>query len=419
MANNKRPRVAAIGLSNSQRESIAPLCGELRVAGSLRSYLRSYSWTETDIVVSEALHGQMNDRVNLMTIGPAFVSWPYAYSGVESYLENTERELVVSSDCPDLYKQLAAELSSQLGRAAEPPAVMYASQQDAIALIKTTSGRPVALRLVIPALSEGNDGKAASPIALLLPEPANLAAWFRAFLCELHQSDPSRVPEAPPRLSKPSDWYTPQEKVLADQISQIESEIERLSTKRDQLQTGLIAEGERAELGVRRALWTDGDELVAVVQEILTGLGFIVRDMDAELEQDEPKREDLRLTRQGVAGWEAIVEVKGYTSGTRTNDSRQIREHRECYIKEEGRLPDLTVWLSNPYRAVEPSARPVPDQNVGDAAANIGTVHVLASDLYRQWALVAADSLDAETVVQSLVNADPGLWTPPAQSPST
>ena len=114
-----------------------------------------------------------------------------------------------------------------------------------------------------------------------------------------------------------------------------------------------------------------------------------------------------------------MVEVKGYPSGTRTNDARQIREHRDRYIGEEGRPPDLTMWLSNSYRTMEPSSRPAPDQNVKDAAEAIGTVHVLASDLYRQWALVAAGSLDAETGVQSLVNAEPGLWAPPGPSSGT
>ena len=220
-------------------------------------------------------------------------------------------------------------------------------------------------------------------------------------------------------MSQPSDWYTPQEKALADRISQIESEFECLNSERDQLQQNLAAEGERADRGIRRVLWADGEDLVAAVRGVLTALGFTVRDMDAELRQDEPKREDLRLILPCVPGWQAIVEVKGYTSGTRTNDARQIREHRDRYIGEEGRPPELTVWLSNPYRTMEPSSRPTPDRNAKTAAEAVGTVHVLASDLYRQWALVAAGSLDAETVVESLKNADPGLWTPPAPSLGT
>ena len=425
MTTARRPRVAAIGLDNAQVASIVPLCGELRAAGLLEDYLQDYSWTETDVVVSRALdHDEVGRNVNLMTVGPAFLYWSDSHVHRPSRLRhyartntpNTERELAVAPACPDLYKPLAADLSRQLGRATLPPSVLDTSRKAQFALIETTSGNPVALRLVLPPRSTAADGDSSRPLALLLPEISNLAAWFRAFLSELHESDRTRVPQAPPRLTQPSDWYTPQEKALADRTSQIKSELERLSDERDQLQTQLAAEGEIADQGIRRILWADGDDLVAAVGQVLTALGLEVRDMDEERSPGEPKREDLRLTRQICHGWEAMVEVKGYTSGTRTNDARQIREHREHYIKEEGRSPDLTIWLANPFRTMDPSSRHAPDQNAEEAAANVGAVHVLALDLYRQWALVAADRLEAETVVQSLANADPGLWTPPAPS---
>ena len=426
MTTTRRPRVAAIGLDSCQVASIAPLCGELRAQDSLSGYLQSYSWTETDVLVVGNLDGNAVDSsVNVMTIGPSYVSWtdsdPNSFRSDSPHYartndKNTERELAVAPDCPDLYKPLASELCRQLGRAAKPPYAMDTSRQGQTALIETTSRQSVALRLVLPTRPRAANSQPSRPIALLLPGASNLVAWFRAFLCDLHESDPIRVPQAPLRLSQPSDWYTPQEKALADRISQIESEFECLSSERDQLQQNLVAEGERADRGIRRVLWADGEDLVAAVRDVLTDLGFVVRDMDAELRQDEPKREDLRLTLPCVPGWQAIVEVKGYTSGTRTNDARQIREHRDRYIGEEGRPPELTVWLSNPYRTMEPSSRPVPDRNVKAATEAIGTVHVLASDLYRQWVLVAAGSLDAETIVQSLKNADPGLWTPPAPS---
>ena len=420
MTKTRRPRVAAIGLDGSKVASIAPLCGELRPAGSLNAYLNSYSWTETDVMVSSGPLGrQVDSSVNLMTIGLTSIYWPDSNVAVGTDTQNTERELAVPPACPELYKPLAAELSRQLGQAAEAPTVIDTSLQRETALIETTSGRPIALRLVLPTPSRAAEGKRSRAIAILLPEGSNLVAWFRAFLCELHDSDPIRVPQAPPRLSQPLDWYTPQKKELADRISQIESDFERLSDERDQLQARLAAEGESADRGIRRALWADGDDLIAAVQKALSDLGFKVRDIDAELSQDQQKREDLRLTRQDVPRWQAIVEVKGYPSGTKTNDARQIREHRDHYIREEGRSPDLTVWLSNSYRTIDPSSRPAPDQNVKDAAEAIGAVHVLASDLYRQWALVAAGCLDAETVIQSLVNADPGLWTPLAPSSGT
>ena len=423
MTNSRRPRVAAIGLSDSQIASIEPLCGELRPARSLGLYLLSYSWTETDVVVAVGnLDPQVACSVNLLIIGPTSFQWSDGHSPfygghlIPHYAiaskANTERELTVSPSCPDLYKPQAVELSRHLSRSVNPPTVISTSRQGGAALIETTSGLSIALRFDLPSRLNSSGDDPPGHIALLLPEASNLVAWFRAFLSELHESDPIRVPQAPPRLSQPSDWYTPQESALAARISQVESEIDRLSDEQVRLQTELATEVERTDRGIRRALWADGDELVGVVRDILGDLGFEVRDMDAELSPGESKREDLRLTLQGVPGWEAIVEVKGYPSGTKTNDARQIREHRDRYFSEESRPPDLTVWLSNPYRTTEPSSRPAPDQNVKVAAENVGALHVLATDIYRQWALVAVGSLDAKSVVQSLVDTEPGLWLP-------
>ena len=425
---NRRPRVAAIGLDSAQVASIEPLCGELREAHSLSDYLGRYSWTETDVMVSSYLQAvEVDSGINFIAIRPAYVRWTdldgvggggsYYYASANT--DNTERELSVHSACPNLYKPLAAELSRQLSQAAEPTTTISTTRKDQTVLVETTSGRPVALRVILPTRSSTTDGETSRPVALLLPEASNLVAWFRTFLCDIHKSDPTRVPQPPPRLSQPSDWYTPQERVLADGITEIGSELERIRDARDQLKMELAAEGERADQGPRRALWADGDDLTDAASGLLTALGFDVRDMDAELEEGESKREDLRLTIHGVPGWEAIVEVKGYTRGTRTTDSRQIREYRDRYIEEEGRPPDLTVWLANPFRSRDPSSRPAPDQNVMEFAEAIDTVHVLASDLYRQWVLVTVSSLDAETVIKSLVDAEPGLWTPPAPGSST
>ena len=428
MTMNRRPRVAAIGLHSTQVASIEPLCGELREAHSLSDYLGRYSWTETDVMVSSYLEAvDVDSGINFIAVRPAYVYWTDLdggggrglYYSASANTDNTERELSVHSACLNLYKPLAAELSRQLSQAAEPTPTISTSRKDQTALIETTSGHPVALRVGLPTRSSTADGETSRPVALLLPEVPNLVAWFRTFLCDIHESDPMRVPQPPPRLSQPSDWYTPPEKVLADRIAQVESEFERLNDERDQLQTKLADEGERAYRGIRRALWADGDDLTAAIRELFANLGFAVRDMDAEFSKGEPKREDLRLTLQDVPGWEAIVEVKGYTNGTRTSDSRQIREHRDRYIGEVGRPPKLTAWLCNPYRTSDPSSRLAPDQNVKETAETIGAVHVLASDLYRQWALVGAGNLEAETVIQSLMNAEPGLWTPPARGSST
>ena len=411
----KRPRVAAIGLDESQIESIEPLCGDLRPADSLGDYLENYHWTETDItILGEGFIGSVFVKGNVLTIKPSRFTWigdglPF-YRRELSMQLNTERELRISDACPEWYRRLATELARQLGRAGNPTLVFSTGgdSEDRI-LVETTSGGPIALRCVLPNNKEASEGRVA--IALALPKEVDLSAWFWAFLADVHELDPTRVPQAPPRLGNPSDWYTPQERSLAKRIVEIEDEVEHLEAERERIENDLDVASKEADAGIRRCIWVDGDDLVAAVGNILEELGFVVRHMDAERQQNEPKREDLRLTLDDRPEWEAIAEVKGYTKGTRTNDVRQIREHRDRYIGEEKSPPDLTLWIANTHRDIDPSSRPVPDSNVGEAAANIGAVHVLATDLYKLWTFVAANRLEKAQAVQLLIRADPGRWS--------
>ncbi len=412
-----RPRVAAIGLDEPQIKSIKPLCGTLRTADSLGGYLDNYNWTETDITILGDGCNSVTVRGNVLTIEPSNVTWiGHAKSSKRPLWiqSNTEREMRVPKACPEWYRPLATNLARQLGRAEDPPPMLCFQQflKNSVSnLVETTSGWPVAMRYVFTNDAEASEGRDA--IALALPRKVSLSAWFRAFLADIHKLDPDRVPQAPPRLGNPSDWYTPEERALAERIEKIADEVEQLKAEQEQTQGELATASEKADAGIRRCIWADGDDLVTSVGDILEELGFVVRHMDAEQKQGKPKREDLRLTLVDRPEWEAIAEVKGYTKGTRTNDARQIREYRERYIGEEGSAPDLTLWIANTHRIIDPSSRPALSNNVGEAASNIGAVHVLATDLYRLWTLVAAGSLKKAQAVQQLIDADPGLWSLP------
>ena len=418
----KRPRVAAIGLDDHQAQSIEHLCGTLRSANRFSRYVERYNVSETDIMVFGTESEFKIDRgapAHLLTIEPRSLSWMQARGfgagrcDVSTTTLNTERELTVPSACPAVYETLAADLSKQLGSAEDPPPVVIPDGLEVFAqnaLVSTTSGHAVALRLAVPTDTSGGGDQ--DSVVLVLPEVANLSAWFAAFLSDIHETDPERVPQPPPRLSNPADWHTPQERALAAEIAAIEDKIERLDDERDRRKTELAAEEERTNKRIRRAVWADGDDLVEAVAEILADLGFTVHLMDAGLDQGEPKHEDLRLKHEDRVGWEAIVEVKGYTGGTRTKDARQIREHRDRYLLDRQREPDLTLWVANPHRRADPSFRPTPDGNVKHTAETTGIVHALSIDLYMQWLRVVSDSLEADQVSQSLVTAAPGLWAP-------
>ena len=428
MATVKRPRVAAISLNDVQLGAIRPLCGDLRVASSQEDYLQQYSWNETDIVVAvdpeDDYYGDsIPPSVSLVTLGRIDVTWTDRfvdlvegeerrhYARTDS--ENNERELSVTDDCPVVYESLATELAKRFSPTEEAPGALETSRDNCVTLVESTTGEAIAMRLLLPSSRGNRKGVTQRPVSLFLPPVADLASWFAAFLRDLHESCPSQVPIAPPSSSRPADWYTPTERELSNQIDEIDSRVAELGAERSKIENQLAIESQNADNGIRRILWADGDDLNEAANEVLSELGFRVRDMDTELNDGEPKREDLRLSRPGDSNWEAIVEVKGYTGGTKTNDSHQVRQHKEQYIAEEGRPPGLTLWLANPHRTMEPSSRPAPDGNVKDRAEAIGAVFAQTTDLFRQWVRVAADDIDAEAVIQSLIDAEPSLWTPP------
>ena len=333
------------------------------------------------------------------------------------------RELRIPEDCPERYRHLATELATQLRILEDPPATFEVKlTDDDSVLVETTSGRPVALRCVINDVYEfkTQSSPQVSTVALAIPEIIDLSAWFQAFLGDVHELNPGRVPQPPTRFSSPSAWYTQEEREWAQRIAEIQAGVEQLKDEHQKAEAQLVASSERANAGIRRCLWADGDDLEEAIGDILKELGFDVRYMDAETRPGDPKREDLRLVIPDRDGWEAIAEVKGYPAGTKTNDARQIREHRDSYISEARRQPDLTLWIANTYKSVEdPSSRPPPGNDVGQRAADVGAVHILAVDLYKLWALVQAGSLEQPQARQHLIDADPGLWSPPAPATST
>lgn len=419
----RRPRVAAIGIDDASVESILPLCGDLRRADSVADYLQGYDWTETDIVVAEYLrYLEVDPRVNIIIAGRADFYWTDTFMDVRGVsrnrattdVTNTERELSVRHTCPEIYRTLAAQLCEHLMSNVDPPTVVTSSRADSESIVETTSGKTVATRIELPLRELDGVATIDRPLVLILPQVTNLTEWFAAFLTDVNENDHERVPQPPPRLIRPMDWYTPEERSLAGHIERVSVDIDRLVEEREVLKSELAEAGRRGDEGVRRAIWADGHDLVAAVSDLLTGIGFAVQDMDVGLAPNEQKHEGLRLSFQNRPGWEAIVEVKGYANGTRTNDARQIREHREHYFAENGSLPDLTLWVANPFRQRDPSSRPKPGGNGGEAAENVGAVHLLATDLYRVWGLVQTGVLQVDDAAEDLINAPPGLWCPSA-----
>lgn len=418
----QRPRVAAIGFDPAQVDSIEPLCGTLHDAASWDAYVERFSPLETDIAVISASQALAIPRfIHVLTIAPERLStrWFHRdhshFSGemVLRSVDNTEHQVRVPEGCPEIYEQLAGDLAKKLWRGSEASLTIGASndwEADPEHLIETTTKRPVALRYQ---RTHTGQGKGFPIVTLALPLVDNLAEWFRAFVHDLHEIDPSRVPASPPRLSQPADWYTPEQNRVAGEISRVDGEIERLQLERARWEDEMRAEAERAHAGVLRALWSDGDDLVDAVEEILSGIGFRVRNMDKERQPGERKLEDLRLTVPDDDEWEAIAEVKGYPNDTKTSDARQLREYRDLYRDENGRFPDATLWITNPHRRRDPSSRPAPNAELGDIARIAEAVHIQAVDLFPIWRDVIEGCRKSDDAIHLIRSAQPGNWTDP------
>ena len=420
----RRPRAAAIGLDGSQLDAIRRLCGTLREADNWDDYLCDFATSETDVVVASYFdEHQFNDTAHLMVAGDVMLNWVRTDPSdpelvltrqLSTSARNREHEVKVANDCPETYRTLSAALARQINGSDATPTTVdmpWEHLSDAQVLVETTSSLPVALRCEIP--SEWVPVADVAPTVLLaLPPVDDLAGWFHAFLTDIHSFDREAVPQPLLRLIDSEEWYSSEEDSVARQIRKVETQIRRLQDERDSLAQELIRQGQLADRGPRRAILDDGEPLVEAIEEILRALGFAVINMDHLAPAGTPKKEDLRLSVPDQAGWEAIVEIKGYSGGTKTNDADQMRRHREQYALDEQRSPDLALWITNPYRTLQPSARPDPDQNVHDKAKIAGAVHVLSTDLYRLWVRVRDGQMPAEEAQKQLMGAQPGCWQP-------
>ena len=114
----RRPRIAAIGLSTAQIESIRHLCGTLRPADSLTEFLKDFNLIETDVMVTGVGTDLLieRDAPHLVAIERTRFCWLHSsepgvtdWARVSTNTANTERELTVPSSCPDQYRILAAD----------------------------------------------------------------------------------------------------------------------------------------------------------------------------------------------------------------------------------------------------------------------------------------------------------------------
>ena len=199
-------------------------------------------------------------------------------------------------------------------------------------------------------------------VAVLPLDLFDKIAWIDLLVDEWSQIDPVSFPDGGGQWSKTKEWMTPEERSLADEIESLEAEkaakIAQLDSEILDKEISLAQLRQEVNSGTRGLLTEQGDALVEKVEKAFQDIGFGVTDMDSELEPEQHKREDLRLTDPDDPDWEALVEIKGYgRSDGKTSDLQKMQRYVNFYISEKDRLPSKIIYLVNGPIDVTPSQR--------------------------------------------------------------
>ena len=216
--------------------------------------------------------------------------------------------------------------------------------------------------------------------------------WLLYVLDELRAYDPDRFPSDPAWQTR-STWATPELREALAQRVQLEDEWvkaqEEFERRGVAIDDEVRAKTESAASGPWRLLTAQGDELVTAVAECLTDLGFTVRDMDDHHDATTgAKLEDLRVTDPDDAGWECLVEIKGYSKGARVSDVPQVTGRPSvAYAAEHGYAPSCVWHVVNTFIATDPSTRPpaIPSEIDLQPLTDAGGALIDTRDLFAAW----------------------------------
>ena len=182
----------------------------------------------------------------------------------------------------------------------------------------------------------GGNGSVVLHLPYLIEGPPSTSARYAASIVELIEtlrSTPDAVSIALPTWTEP--YLLPRETDLADEISELNTQIKGLYEKRGKI------ESEASSLKQWKHLFaSDGPELETAVERALTALGF-------EVDPGKPGRTDRIARRDKKA---MVVEVKGYKKGAKEGRVwTQLHRWQNDYIQEHAEKPK-SLGVINTFR---------------------------------------------------------------------
>lgn len=372
--------------------------------------------TEYDLLVTCAEHaGKRSSHMHVLSFGATNLDSVRPPEGLESFgWYKTERSRRTLAREVTIASAAESEVRALLERtvvANMPPGEKYAwnlpSGANAVTLMELgAEGLPYVL-LWSRASEDG------SPMSLVLPaETTDHRAWLVWFLRRLHKSDPETFP-GDPDWTNAREWSTSRTLSLHDELSGLSEERAQLLAQLEVKERAAVSRLEDAraadKVGLQRLLTADGDELESAVEAVLGEFGFTVQNMDGHHDKvTKAKLEDLRVTDAEVPDWVALVEIKGYTKGAKTNDVTQILGRpMRAYILEARKEPSAVWHIVNPERTVDPSTRndAVPNDLDLEGLTDAGGALIETRQLFLALRDVQSGKADAAAIRLSLKNA--------------
>jgi hypothetical protein len=321
--------------------------------------------TEYDLLVTCADYaGKRSDQMHVLSFGAKKLDAFYIsgeYSSGFIYPERTNRTLATEVTIPATVDSEVRALLERTVVANMPTGEKFTwarlgPNQATVLMELGTEGLPYALLR-----SRGSQEESA--ISLVLPpETTDHRAWLVWFLRRLSTIDSETFP-GDPDWSSAREWSTSNTLALHDEVSRLQEERLQLLARLEDKERAAVSRLEDAQtadkVGYQRLLTADGAELESAVEDVLAEFGFTVQNMDGHHDKvTKAKLEDLRVTDSEDPGWIALVEIKGYTKGAKTNDVTQILGRpMRAYILETGSEPSAVWHIVNPERTVDPSTR--------------------------------------------------------------
>jgi hypothetical protein len=200
------------------------------------------------------------------------------------------------------------------------------------------------------------------PCWMLPSQSGDPVPWVRCAYGVWSSADPKLFPPRPDWRLR-AEWQTPEEVQAVSQSVEAQRTFEAARATYDSAsvaaaQTFEIAR-RAADLGARRLLTAQGDDLRDAVAESLRELGFRVQIMD-EVAVKGDLLEDLRVTDPATPGWTALAEVRGYKGGAQLHDLLRIGRFVTRYLRATGDEPSRRWYVVNGFLDRDPSEREEP-----------------------------------------------------------